>query len=176
MSQNTHFSQDEDSNVNSHSHDKREEKPQFHAPEFVLIDERDGDKKYSYFGSSSFEQSQRTKEAQTKIEQSPKGSLRFISFLGFVFCFILGLGMLVWSGVMTLLALFCLFQNPHFNQGMWKFWKYFAHTFIAAFCFMLAVISPALGLGLLALYFSLASQLVDEDFLRKIIRRSFNHL
>jgi hypothetical protein len=77
---------------------------------------------------------------------------------------------------MTCLATFSLFLNPNLNKGMRHFWKLFANTLVAGFGFTLGMISPTLGLGLLAIYFSLAGNLVEDDLLRKVIRCSFNHL
>lgn len=155
-----------------------EGKPQIKHPEFLLIDDRHGKNKYTYFGSESSQTFQNDFKTGQEAKQAAKGSLslRFICLLGFIFCLVFGLGMLVWSAVITCLATFSLFLNPNLNRGMRHFWKMFANTFIAGFGFTLGMISPTLGLGLLALYFSLASHLVGDDLLRKVIRRSFNQL
>lgn len=174
MSNNPYFPHEESPSNQGHL---EESKPQFKRPEFVLIDDRQGEKKFTHFGSESTENSKESfKSGQEK--QAAKGpfSLRFVCLLGFIFCLVFGLGMLVWSLVMTCLATFSLFLNPNLNKGMRHFWKLFANTFIAGFGFTLGMISPTLGLGLLAIYFSLASSLVEDDLLRKIIRRSFNRL
>ena len=115
-------------------------------------------------------------EEPRETKHSPKGSLRFICLLGFIFCAIFGIGMFLGAIVMTFLSVISLFQNANQNQVMWKLWKYFINTVVASFGFMLGMISPTLGFGLLAIYFSLASQLADDDILLKVIRRSFNHL
>lgn len=155
-----------------------EGKLQFKRPEFILIDDRHGEKKYSYFGSETSPGTQNSSKTEQEKKQAAKGplSLRFICLLGFIFCLVFGLGMLIWSVVMTCFAIFSLFLNPNLNQSMRHFWKIFINTCIAGFGFTLGMISPTLGLGLLAIYFSLAGNLVEDDVLRKVIRRSFNHL
>lgn len=160
---------------------QEEEKPQFKRPEFILIDESSGKSQQTYFGLDSLRKPQSSFEAEGENgngQSAKKGpaSLRFICLLGFIFCFIFGLGMLLWSIVMTCLATVSLFQNKGLNQGMRSFWKIWINTAIAGFGFTLGMISPTLGLGLLALYFSLASNLVGDDLLRKVIRSSFSHL
>lgn len=141
---------------------------QFKRPEFVLIDDRQGKGQYTHFGSDDNEQAERKKSASKEPI-----SLRFICLLGFIFCLIFGLGMLLWSIVMTTLATLSLFQNKKFNQGMKSFWKIFANTAIAGFGFTLGLINPTLGLGLVALYFSISGDLVGDDFLRKVIKSAF---
>ena len=151
-----------------------EEKPQFKRPEFILIDDRNGKEKITYFKEDSPQSSHNSFEKA----EAPKSafSLRFICLLGLIFCFMFGLGMFLWSVTLTALATLSLFQNHRLNQGMRHFWKLFIHTFVAGFSFALGMMSPTLGLGLLALYFSRVGHLVGDDLLRKIIRCSFHHL
>jgi hypothetical protein len=160
---------------NSSSHTK--EKPQFKRPEFILIDDRCGESQYTHFGADSSRKPNHSFQAEKECKSS-KGplSLRFICLLGLIFCFVFGLGMLIWSIALTFLATISLFQNRGLNQGLQSLWKICANTFIAGFGFMLGLMSPTLGLGLLALYFSLKGELVNDDILRKVIRRSFNQM
>ena len=46
------------------------------------------------------------------------------------------------------------------------------NTTIAGFGFTLGLLSPTLGLGLIALYFSIVGEFLNEDILRKVIRSS----
>lgn len=167
---NSHFSEREGhSSGQSHQDEQRDIK----CPEFVLIDDRNGEEKQTRFNINS---SEGTKEEETKHNSKSPLSLRFICFLGFIFCVIFGLGMFVWSVVMSCLATLSLFQNPNLNKGTRHFWKIFINTCVAGFGFTLGLMSPTLGLGMLAIYFSLKGSLVEDDLLRKVIRRSFNHL
>lgn len=153
-----------------------EEKSQLKQPEFTLIDEREGETQYTRFGVDASRLSHES--TQTEQSQAPQGnvSLRFICLLGFIFCLIFGLGILVWSIVLTVLATLSFFQNRELNKGAHSFWKIFMHTAIAGFGFTLGMLSPTLGLGLIALYFSVRSEMIDNAFLRTVIRRSFNQL
>lgn len=173
MSHSPYFPQKEGPSSN-HGHIE-EGKPQMKQPEFILIDDRQGESKYTYFGRESSQNSFKNEQEEKQAAKGPF-SLRFICLLGFIFCLVFGLGMLVWSVVMTCFAMFSLFLNPNLNQGMRHFWKLFVNTCVAGFGFTLGMLSPTLGLGLLAIYFSLAGNLVEDDLLRKIIRRSFSRL
>lgn len=174
MSNHSHFSKKEDQSSDKSHQD--EQKGDIKCPEFVLIDDRNGEERHTHFNvdASQHPQEGRGEEAQNR-SKSPL-SLRFICFLGFIFCLIFGLGMLMWSVVMSCLATLSLFQNPNLNKGTRNFWKIFVNTCVAGFGFTLGLISPTLGLGMLAIYFSLKGNLVEDDFLRKVIRRSFSHL
>lgn len=152
-----------------------EQKGEILYPEFELIDDRSGEEKHTRFNVDSSQNSQDSRDNGQKKPSGPL-SLRFICFLGFIFCLIFGLGMLVWSVVMTGLATLSLFQNTNLNTGTRHFWKIFVNTCIAGFGFVLGLISPTLGLGVLAIYFSLKGNFVEDDLLRKVIRRSFSHL
>jgi hypothetical protein len=144
--------------LSSDSHSSREEESHFKRPEFVLIDDREEKNRQTYFGADSSQQDAFGRE-EHRASKDPL-SLRFICLLGFA---------------MTLFATLSLFQNRALNQSMQSFWKICLHTIIAGFGFILGILSPTLGLGLIALYFSLAGRLVKDDLLRKVIKRSFRH-
>lgn len=156
--------------------DHGEKQPQFKRPEFILIDERNGNSLYTHFRPET-SQTVQDSPHQSK-EQSSKGpiSLRFVCLLGFIFCLVFGVGMVVLSFVLAVLTILSLFQNRQLIKQMAGFLKIAINTLVAGFGFTLGMISPTLGLGLLAIYFSLASNLVEDNLLRKIIRRSFTHL
>ena len=159
--------------LSSDSHSSREEESHFKRPEFVLIDDREEKNRQTYFGADSSQQDAFGRE-EHRASKDPL-SLRFICLLGFVFCLVFGAGIFLWSLAMTLFATLSLFQNRALNQSMQSFWKICLHTIIAGFGFILGILSPTLGLGLIALYFSLAGRLVKDDLLRKVIKRSFRH-
>lgn len=177
MSHQKHFPQDEENSSNAN--EAKKEEPDYICPEFVLIDERDGKGQQTYFGidavpkSSEFFQSNQQTSHHSKNGQT---SLRFLCVLGLIFCLVFGIGMAFISTVMTMLATLSLFQNRHLNQGVWTFWKNTMHAGIAGFGFLLGLVSPTLGLGLIALYFSIATDLVGDDILRKFIRQAVNKI
>jgi hypothetical protein len=150
-----------------------EDKVQYKRPEFILIDDRQGKSQYTYFGADSSRQPNYSGGGKEEPTKKGSFSLRFICLLGLIFCLVFGLGILIWSIVITLLATLSLFQNHGLNQAVRSFWKIYTHTVIVGFGFALGLMSPTLGLGLIALYFSMTGELMDEDFLRKVIRRSF---
>lgn len=166
------FPQEEEAFSNAN---REESEPQFKRPEFVLIDDRDGKSQYTHFDKDLIPESAEDVQDQEKTSKGTN-SLRFVCLLGFIFCAIFGFGMLLGAIAFTILTLVTLFLNKNFISAMGSFWKIFINTFIAGFGFTLGMINPVLGLGLLGLYFSMASDLVEEDLLRKVIRRTFNQL
>lgn len=160
----------------SNSDQQEEKKPQFKRPEFILIDDREGKNQYTYFKANMGSHNYFQKQAGETRSSKSRFSLRFICFLGFIFCLIFGLGILLWSIAWTFLNILSFFQNRNLRKTMQNFWKIFINTLVTGFSFMLGIISPTLGLGLLAIYFSLASDLVEENLLRRVIRHTFNRL
>lgn len=168
---NSHFFNDE---VHS-SGEYPSEKLHYKRPEFILIDDRQETKQYSHFGSDS----QKQQDSQSEGKEDPlQGaiSLRLLCFLGLIFSLIFGLGVLIWSMVLTFLALCSFFQKPHLNKNMSSFWKIFIHTVVAILGFTLGLIAPVFGFSFVALYFSLIGGIIDNHFLNKFFQRSFNQL
>lgn len=128
-------------------------------PSCIIVDER---------SNGAQDQAEKT-ETQAK---SPF-SLRFLCFLGLIFCSIFGLGMILMSALTTVLAVAFLFRKPSLNQAMGHFWKLATHTTVAGLGFVLGLISPTLGLGLIALYFSITGQAIENNLLYSIIKQSF---
>lgn len=138
-------------------------------PEYVLIDERDGEKKYTHFGVDAIPHPVDGEELKQKQKNSV--SLRFLCLLGLIFCIIFGFGMFLWSMGMTALAALSLFQNPSLNQGVKDFWKILGSTIISSFCLILGLLIPPVGLGLLVFYFSRRGK---EDVLQRVFQSSFH--
>jgi|GEM_PF-3659028 len=156
------------------------EKPEFKRPKFILIDDRQGESRYTNTqaeAETSFSDPKEFLQTEKGVEPPSNAlALRLICLLGLVFSLIFGLGIFLWSIVSTFFATCSLFQYQDLNQRARALWKLCANTCIASFGFALGLISPTLGLGLLALYFVLATDLVKDDLLRKVIRNSFNRL
>jgi hypothetical protein len=153
-------------------------KPHFKRPKFILIDDREGqESQYIPFDSASSQEpdnsSQHEKEELKSSSKSPV-SLRFLCVLGLIFCLVFGLGIFLWSIALSFLAAISLFKNQNLNQGVRSFWKLYMHTVIAGFGFALGILSPTIGLGLIVLYFSVTGEVIENNFLHKIIKRSFN--
>lgn len=152
----------------SHSQEPRiepeEEKIEYISPPFVIIDDR----------QQTEESLESSSEAAAETPKSPF-SMRFLCFLGLIFCLIFGTGMFLMSLVSTLIATISLFRNKELNQTVKQFWKLSTHTLIAGLGFVLGIISPTLGLGLIVLYFSVTGEVVDNSLLHSIIKRSFNN-
>lgn len=145
----------------------------YKRPEFILIDDQHEKKQYTYFSGDS---SKKPLEEEKEGEPLKQGALspRFLCFVGFIFCLVFGLGMLIWASVLTFLAVCSFFQNRPLNESVGQVWKLYMHTVIAGLGFTIGLLSPALGLSLIALYFSLVGEMTDSPLLRKIFRGSFN--
>ena len=141
---------------------QEEEKPHYIEPQYIIIDDR-------------FKQKESNSSSETgSQEQKGPLSLRFLCVLGLIFCSIFGLGMFLMSLFATVMSACYLFRNVNLNKSMLHFWKLSTHTLIAGFGFVLGLISPTLGLGLIALYFSVTGEVIDNSLLHSIIKRSFN--
>ena len=149
--------------------DSRQE--EFKRPDLIIVEvqKNQDQEKLDLDGENKGSQSQK---------ESAQGafSLRFFCFLGLIFCLIFGIGILLGSTVMTVLAALSLFRNQNLNESLYGLWKLSMHTLVAGFGFVLGLISPTLGLGLIALYFSISGEVIDNNLLRKIIQRSFQDL
>lgn len=100
-------------------------------------------------------------------------SLRFICFLGLIFCVIFGIGMLFFSLLSSLFVLFTLFQSIRLNSACYNFWKLYVNAVVAGVGFLLGIIVPPIGLGFLLLYFSMIGETLDSGILSKIFKKSF---
>lgn len=161
MPQQPLYPQDDGDTYNWEEPAQEEEKAHVIQPQYVIIDDRNNNKE------------ERTTDGESQETKSPM-SLRFLCFLGLIFCSIFGLGMFLMSIFSTLMATCYLFRNANLNQAMSHFWKLSAHTLVAGLGFTLGLISPTLGLGLIVLYFSVTGQTIDNSLLHSIIKRSFN--
>ncbi|WP_068467833.1 hypothetical protein [Candidatus Protochlamydia phocaeensis] len=154
-------------------HQDRQEEIHYKRPDFIIIDDTQeylrGSSNNSSFG---YEQKQKG-EFKTRVQQNPF-SLRLLCFLGGIFCLIVGLGMLVFSVVLTLLALLLLFQHKKLNQVVFSFWKLYTNIVIAGLACIIGILNPAWGIGLLVLYFALSGEGIGSGLLSKIIKTSFD--
>lgn len=145
------------------------------CPEFVLIDDRGEQSQMTYFGSDhskrAYEESSHTEESQGDTNSL---SLRFVCFLGFIFCAILGIGLLLWSIVLSVAAACAFFRNSQLNHKVANFWKIALPILLAGVGFAIGIISPPIGLGLIAVYFSFAGDQISNP-LSSILKQSFTH-
>lgn len=139
------------------------EKIEYIYPQFEILDDRE----------KIAENREIPNDPAAEMPKSPV-SMRFLCFLGLIFCLIFGGGMFLMSLVSTLIGTISLFRNQELNRTIRQFWKISTHTLIAGLGFVLGIISPTLGLGLIVLYFSITGQTVDNSLLHSIIKRSFN--
>lgn len=140
-----------------------EEKPQFVTPPVIVLDDK-------------LDQEPDFAEAtEEKQETKSPFSLRFLCFLGLIFCTIFGLGMTLLSLLSTIISIFTLFRNKGLNQATLTNWKLAGHTLVAWFSFVIGLISPAFGLSLIALYFSITGQVTSDNALHSFIKHTFKN-
>lgn len=142
-------------------HSEGEEKPQFVTPPVIVLDDR-------------FDEQDLSDASEEKPKIKSPFSLRFLCFLGLIFCTIFGLGMLLLSIIATFISICYLFRNRSLNQAMLSNWKLASHTLVSGLGFVLGLISPTLGLGLIGLYFSITGQVMDDNVLHTFIKQTFN--
>lgn len=149
----------------------RKEEDNIIQPDFILIDDRDGVSRSTFFNEDGTYQEKNEFLENDKM-RGGSSSLRWMCVLGLVLSVILGFGLLLWSLIVGILVVLFFFQNKHLNRELIKLLRFVINTFVAAFCFGLGIITPTYGLGLLVIYFSLTSNIMDENFLNKILRNS----
>ncbi len=149
-------------------HSQGQTKPHSLRPSFTLIEKRDGEEVSTYFVSPEDEKKQEEKKRKAH------SSVRFLCFLGFIYCSIFGIGMFIWATLMTGMAVFFLFQNRPLNHSLLKVWKIVWKTSLAWLGFTVGLISPFLGLTFLAFTFSLGKNNTIQNFLNHFIRQVFS--
>lgn len=168
MSQAPQFPQKEEGSTES-AHNQ--ESTNVIQPEFVLIDERNGKTKYSFFDADAQLKSHQTGPSTNKGRRLV-GPTRLIFFLGSIFCILFGIILFILAIVITVLSAISFFQNSKINKDMRNSWKFFFATMISGGCLAIGVIIPALGIGLLSLFFAVASQ---DNFLRRFVQSKFTN-
>jgi hypothetical protein len=139
----------------------RGEEVQFKRPDFVVIDDRN--KKTSHQG----EEIPHVENFQTA---NPPYSLRFICFLGVIFCAIFGLGLTLLNLIVTFFAFILLLQNRELNETAISLWKLWKNTWVGGFCCLLGIVFPKLGIGLLTLYFTFTKDRSGINILQSIFK------
>lgn len=140
--------------------------PQYVRPEFTILDDQN---------DHSQTREEKPKESAKKGDPSPTNSfsLKILCLLGVVFCLIYGIGMLLISVIMSVVAALTLFQNHEINRSARKFWKISLNTLVAGFGLGVSILNPALGFGLLFIYFSISEGAIGTELFRTIFKRSF---
>ncbi len=156
------------------SSDEKKNQSEYKLPDEIIINDRSANVSDPFSSASEEKRSNQIHEEQSS-ENNGALSLRFLCFLGLIFCLIYGLGMFILSLIITLLAVVTLFQNSGVNDSLLQCWQSFFNTLVAGIGFALGLIIPPLGLGFLVVYFSLVGEKMDTDILSKIIKRSYKN-
>lgn len=174
----THSHRSKPDHDDSHNEENRpsdqEEKITYKRPEFIVIDDRSsnpyGYQKQTHYNSSG---EQTKNDEHSQVQQSPF-SLRFICLLGIIFCLIFGIGLFFIASLSTIVAIVFLLQNGELNRGVRALWKLFSNVIVVGTGCVIGLISPAIGIGLMALYFSLSGERAGSDGLKRAVKRWFN--
>lgn len=144
MSENTSWKED-----SSHSNPSDQtENPKIVSPPFVLIDDRNGETQQTYFNIDSTRTSSESfQEGETISLKST--SLRFACLLGLIFCLIFGLGMMIGSILLSILAILSFFKNETLNYRAWGCWKISFKTLCIAFGLAVGILFPQIVLNIL---------------------------
>ena len=68
----------------------------YKQPEFILIDDQTGEKRYTYFGPDLTKKLLTEEKDEGPSFKKGMNSLRFLCFLGLLFCLIFGFGIFLW--------------------------------------------------------------------------------
>lgn len=103
-------------------------------------------------------------------------TLRLLCLLGMFISVLVVIGMFIWVVVFFALATLLFFQVQAVNQILYQTWRVYTNASAAMIGFALAVISPALGIGFLVIYFSLKRVSADQNLLKQILKNLFNRM
>ncbi|MBA2367426.1 MAG: hypothetical protein H0V82_00195 [Candidatus Protochlamydia sp.] len=143
---------------------------QYKRPEFIILDDREN----IHENNGSEENGERHgKNTGTNANQQSSISLRFLCFLGLVFCLIFGTGLLLITVLTSAAAVLMLLLNRELNQTVLTFWKLFFNTLIAGIGCMIGLVSPAMGISLLALYFSISKKKNGANLFSSLFENTF---
>jgi hypothetical protein len=149
----------------------KEEKPHYEYPEVIVIDDRS-----SHSSSSGPSETSNPSFKDQKSElptMSSMFTLRIICAVGAVICLFLGIALLIASFVSLALATVFLFRHLTLNHTAHRLWKLSAHLIVSSMGFIIGIIHPLLGIGLMTIYFSFIGSSPDFDFSKSFIHRSF---
>jgi hypothetical protein len=147
---------------------------QYKRPDFIILDDRES---LSRKDNGREGNGEKPSEKNTGMQNNQESaiSLRFLCFLGLVFCLLFGTGLFLINLLTTAAALFMLLLNKELNQTVLTFWKLFFSTFIAGIGCLIGLASPTVGISLLALYFSLSKEKTGTNFFSSIFQNIFKN-
>lgn len=140
--------------------------PKIHQPEYIILDKEEEQP-----------QNQQSKEQADYLATLQKiGQLQFGFGLRFL-CLIAGLVAAVATVIVGALALIVfgiglitLFMSKEINEQVVKALRNVRKLLVITFGLFLAVLSPALGLGMIILYFMLKGEALQQDIVNRVIR------
>lgn len=148
------------------SKDSLKDELTFKRPAFIILDREEENQE-------QMPQSEFYREEEKQPSNSNSFSVRFLSLLGLIFCLIFGVGITALSLISTFTSTFYLFRNKDLNREVLHLWKLTSYTLIAGLGCILGLISPSIGLSLMAIYFSFSNKTGSDSFLHKILRQTF---
>lgn len=139
-------------------------------PDFVLIDEKEGRKDYSYFSSDSQEriktwsEEKTEKRTQNKTRTSAsKGMVpRLLCFSGLIAVCLIEIGALFICAIHAFFAALFLFRDHKQNIALINSLKAVGHLFFVICSAFIGIFYPSLGIGLVMAYFSSLSSKIRK--------------
>lgn len=133
-------------------------------PEFVLIDEREGKKNYTYFSSDSQERMESRTEERVKSTKGRSISPRLLCFFGLVISTCIQMGLMFFAALTLLWAALSFFQDPVKNKKAINRIKGVCHLFFVMCSAFIGIFYPPLGIGLVMAYFSSSFKMNPTSF------------
>lgn len=142
------------------------EETEYKHPDMIIID---GEQEN--VSQDSFQEKDDPRKRKFSMNQRIL-SPRLFSCLGFLFSFLFGLLILMGSLPSLFFAALFLFRSQALNQVVKKLWMLSSNAFIVSMGFLLAILSPPLGFGLILLYLSWHA---GHDRFTQTVRRFFSN-
>ena len=154
---NAHFSQEEPRRV-----------------ECILIDDREGANPRDRDSAASFLSEKTQLEGKFSLKMGLM--LRLVALGGVICSLACEVAMLLTSSILTLLAACYLFRNAPLNRRVAQSWRVCFHALVMSLGFLVGILSPVMGFGLMMLYCAMMGNVLDDPMLRQILRTSFQSL
>lgn len=137
-----------------------------HQPEYIILDKEEEEPKHQY----AKEQADYLATLH-KIGQMRFGvGLRILCLLGGVVAAIATTIVAALSLIVVAMGAITLFLSKDINEQVLKALRNVRKLIVITFGLLLAVLSPALGLGMIILYFMLKGESIQQDLINKVVK------
>lgn len=138
-----------------------------HRPEFIILQSDEGEDDLGAFATAHSEYYDSLKKLN-KVQFSVP--LRLVIALAFFVLLFLSVLALFFCSISLILSTVTLFMIKEMNANLYKSWKNVKKVLVFTVGLFLAIFSPALGLGLIVLYFMLLGEQLNKSFVSRLFK------